>query len=260
MLEDILYHKAAFLDRIDRVGEISRITNLVPSLPAVRSLKNNLINRTGVSLIAEIKRRSPSKGHFEQILSPEEMALIYEESGAAGISVLTEQDFFDGSIDDLVTARFNTTLPILRKDFIIDPYQIWESRYIGADAILLIAAILPSAKLRELYNLARQIGLEILIEVHNEQELERVLKLGPEIIGINNRDLKSFNVSLDVTRRLAPQTPKSIVKVSESGVNSRNDILELQSYGIDAVLIGEAIIKSIDKRRKIKELLGTEND
>ena len=151
-------------------------------------------------------------------------------------------------------------MPVLRKDFIIDPYQIWESRYIGADAILLIAGILDLDDLLNLHRLAGQIGLEVLVEVHDEGELEKALALNPEMIGINNRNLNDFNISLDVTVRLAPRVPDSITRISESGIDSRDDVLILQDCGIDAILVGESIIRSPDKGQKIRELLGKAND
>ncbi len=260
MLDAIINNKRLSLEQIDRRQEISKMAGRVLSLPPARSLKNSLSPNKEISLIAEIKRRSPSKGPLIDDLSVKETARIYENSGARGISVLTETEFFDGSIDDLKAAREITALPVLRKDFIIDPYQIWESRYIGADAILLIAGILDLDDLLNLHRLAGQIGLEVLVEVHDEGELEKALALNPEMIGINNRNLNDFNISLDVTVRLAPRVPDSITRISESGIDSRDDVLILQDCGIDAILVGESIIRSPDKGQKIRELLGKAND
>lgn len=260
MLDAIINNKRLSLESIDRAQEISKMAKTVLSLPPVRSLRNSLSADKEISLIAEIKRSSPSKGQLTDSLSVIETGRIYENSGSRGISVLTETKYFDGSIDDLKVVREITSLPVLRKDFIIDAYQIWESRYIGADAILLIAGILDFDNLLNLYLLARQIGLEVLVEVHDKAELEKALALNPEMIGINNRNLLDFSISLDVTKQLAPRVPNSIIKISESGIDTRNDILKLQDCGIDAVLVGESIIRSSDKGQKISELLGKAND
>ncbi len=260
MLETIINNKRAVLDRIDRQREIARMVGQVSILSPVRSLKKSLKKGNDISLIAEIKRRSPSKGLLSENLSVAETAHIYESSGARAISVLTEKDNFGGSIDDLRVAHKNASLPVLRKDFIIDPYQIWESRSIGADAILLIAGILRQSELHNMYYLARRIGLEVLVEVHNEDDLEKALLIGPDLIGINNRNLADFSVSNEVTNRLAPMIPDSILKVSESGIHGREDVIKMRDCGINAILVGESIIRSDDRGRKIKELLGLSDD
>jgi len=260
MLDSIINRKRIALEKIDHAGEISRMVEDIGNLPPVDSLSASLRNSAGISLIAEIKRRSPSKGLLAESLAVDELAHAYENSGARGISVLTETDFFNGSIDDLRTARSNTTLPILRKDFIIGPFQVYESRLIGADAILLITGVMPPDELANLLHLSHQIGLEVLIEIHDERELERILPLNPEMIGVNNRNLADFTVSLSTTERLAALIPHPVIKVSESGINCRSDVLRMQDCGIDAVLVGESIIKSPDREAKIRELLGTDHD
>jgi indole-3-glycerol phosphate synthase len=260
MLRAIIAQKRNVLEYINRGAAVARMKEQLSLLPPVRSLRQSLKMDEGIALIAEIKRRSPHKGVLVDNLSAAETAFLYEDSGARGISVLTETEFFNGSIYDLQTAKRNTLVPVLRKDFIVDPYQVWESRLIGADAILLIAAILSSAELQDLHRLAREIGLEVLVEIHDEQELNDVLAVGPEMIGINNRNLKNFKIDHGATARLAPMIPGGILKVSESGIKDRNDVLRAEDVGMDAVLVGEAIVKAADRGQKIRELLGTIND
>ncbi len=207
-------------------------------------------------MIAEIKRQSPSKGLLARDLDIEKTSGLYEKAGAAAISVLTEEEFFRGSIEDLKTARACSRLPVLRKDFILEEFQVWESKFVGADAILLIVAILCPEKLCSLHSLARQIGLEVLVEIHNEGELQEALELNPEMVGINNRNLENFEVNLEVTERLRPLLPRDVVSISESGIYKREDVLRMQDLGIDAVLVGEAIVKNPDPCLKIQELLG----
>lgn len=189
-------------------------------------------------------------------LDVEETVRLYEKAGACAVSVLTEDEFFGGSVKDLKMAKSCTRLPVLRKDFILEEFQVWESRFLGADVILLIASILSSEKLPRLHSLAKQIGLEVLVEVHTERELQKALKVNPEMVGINNRNLKSFEVDLKVTQRLKPLVPQDMVCVSESGIKTREDVVRMQDLGVDAVLIGEEIVKSPDPCLKIQELLG----
>lgn len=208
----------------------------------------------GISIIAEIKKASPSKGVIVENFNHKEIAGIYEEINIDAISILTEKHFFKGSNEYLKEAREITTKPILRKDFIIDEYQIYEAYEIGADAILLIAAILPG-RLKNLYHLASRLGLHVLIEVHNKEELEEALETGGRIIGINNRDLKSFQVSLKHTEELIKYIPTDKIVVSESGISTAQDIKYLESLGVDAVLIGEVFMRNIEDRDKINEFI-----
>lgn len=257
MLRAILAQKRNILDFINRGAALSRMKEEISMLPPVRSLKQSLRSAANIALIAEIKRKSPHKGVLVETLSAADTAYLYEDSGARAISVLTETEFFNGSIYDLQSAKRNTLIPILRKDFVVDPYQVWESRLVGADAILLIAAILSPSELADLHRLARQIGLEVLVEIHDESELNAVLAISPEMIGINNRNLKDFKIDHAATARLAPMIPNDIIKVSESGIKDRDDVLRAQDVGMNAVLVGESIVKAADKGRKIRELLGT---
>ena len=209
----------------------------------------------GMSLIAEVKRASPSRGILCADFDPVALAKTYAQAGAAAISVLTEVNYFQGSIDHLVAIREEVRLPLLRKDFIFDPYQIYESRAYGADALLLIVAILSQEQLGELLSLGRSLGLRCLVEVHNEGEVERALSSGAEIIGINNRDLKTFIVDISTTRRLRPLIPKERIVVSESGISRREDVEKLKEWGVRAVLVGEALVTAEDIPTKMKELI-----
>ncbi len=213
------------------------------------------ISKPGLNLIAEIKRASPSKGNINLNLNPTILAKQYEKAGASAISVLTEEDFFKGSLNDLKDVRNSCHLPILRKDFIIDKYQIWESRAYGADAILLIVSILPEKTLHHLFSEAKSAELSVLIEVHNETDLEKALKLNPSIIGINNRNLNDFSVSLNTTKKIAELIPTGITVVSESGIRSNEDLQYLKNFGVNGVLIGESLASSAYPEKTIRELL-----
>lgn len=215
------------------------------------------LRRPGISLIAEFKRRSPSRGEIAPAADPACVARQYQEAGAAAMSVLTDTRFFGGSLDDLVCARAACELPVLRKDFIIHPAQVAQSSgKEGPDCLLLIAATLPTVALRQLRELIRGCGQAALVEVHDEEELERALEAGAEVVGINNRDLRTFEVSLATTLRLRPRIPDGILVVSESGIHCRDDVRQLEDAGVDAILVGEALMAADDPRRKIEELLG----
>ncbi len=216
------------------------------------------LSGNGVRLIAEVKRASPSAGVIRQDFKPVEIAQIYADNGASVISVLTEEDSFMGSLEylkDARTALKGKNIPLLRKDFIVDPYQVYQSRAYGADCLLLIAAILEPNELMDHLSLSRRLGMQCLVEVHDEEELAVVLESGAEIIGINNRDLDTFKVDINTTGRLKALIPEDRVVVSESGVESRRDIKKLEDWGVDAVLVGEALIRATDIAAKVRELL-----
>jgi indole-3-glycerol phosphate synthase len=211
-----------------------------------------------VKLIAEIKRASPSRGIIRQDLNPLKIAQIYASNGAAAISVLTEPKYFQGSIDYLKQIRDelgDRGVPLLRKDFIIDPYQIYQSRAYGADSLLLIVAILETNQLRELLSLSHRLGMRCLLEVHKEDELEIAIRSGAVIIGINNRDLNTFQVDMGTTERLRPLIPSDRIVVSESGIKNRHDMQKLRGWRVNAALIGEALISSLDTTKKMSEFL-----
>ena len=209
----------------------------------------------GVALIAEIKKASPSKGEIRLDLDVADVALCYAGAGASAVSVLTEPTFFKGSLDDLAVARKVVELPLLRKDFIIDPYQVYEARLYGADAILLIVAILQPNEIKALSNLAHSLGMVALVEVHSRLELEVALASGAELIGINNRNLVDFTVDLQTTLDLLPLLPSTATVVSESGIKTHADIEQLRQAGVHAVLVGESLVASSDPGAKIEELM-----
>lgn len=217
-----------------------------------------LRKRDDVAIIAEVKKASPSKGVIRPDFDPVQLAEIYAREGAAAISVLTDQRFFQGSLSHLDAVRRSVALPLLRKEFIIDEYQLYEAKIHGADAVLLIVAALDPDVLQHLHSLAQDLGLDSLVEVHTESELETALKIGARLIGINNRDLSTFHTSLDVTARLVPHIPDHVTIVSESGISTREDILYVRELGVDAVLIGEALTREKDVAAKLQSLTGGE--
>ena len=206
-------------------------------------------------LIAEVKRSSPSRGVRCPNFNPVELAKSYAQGGAAAISVLTEANYFEGSIDYLAAIREEVRLPFLRKDFIFDPYQVYESSAYGADALLLIVAILSQEQLEELLSLSHSLGLRCLVEVHSEDEVERALLSQAKIIGINNRDLDTFTVDINTTHRLRPLIPQQRIVVSESGISSQGDVEKLRGWGVNAVLVGEALVTASDVQNKVRELI-----
>ena len=223
-----------------------------------------------VRLIAEVKKASPSRGVICPNFDPIELARTYAHSGASAISVLTEQRYFGGSLEHLSAIsqemeklrvggaevdENGRKIPVLRKDFIFDPYQVYESKAYGAAALLLIVAILSDNQLTELLTLSHELGMKCLVEVHNEAEMERAIMSGAQIIGINNRDLKTFAIDLETTRRLRPLIPQDRIVISESGIKNRGDVQKLQQWGVDAMLVGEALVTAGDVAEKVRELL-----
>lgn len=211
-----------------------------------------------VRLIAEVKRKSPSQGIFRADLDAAQLARTYAQHGAACVSVLTDGPFFLGSLDDLRTVRQAVALPLLRKEFIIDAAQIYEARAAGADAVLLIAAILDDGRLAEFHHLARELGMDALVEVHDEPELRRVLPLRPPLIGINNRDLTTFRTDLATTERLRPHIAPDCLVVGESGIHTRGDVSRLRAAGVQAILVGESLILAADTGAQIRTLIGAD--
>lgn len=219
----------------------------------VDSLRSK-INSGKSAVIAEIKKASPSKGILREDFNPAEIAKAYEAAGAACLSVLTDVDYFQGANEYLVKARSATKLPVIRKDFIIDEYQVYEARALGADCILLIAAALDLAKMRELTDLAQSLGMDVLVEVHNLAELEQALELNLPLIGINNRDLHSFEVSLETTLNLLERIPSDVLVVTESGILNSRDVELMRDYGVNAFLVGEAFMRAEDPGKALSEL------
>jgi indole-3-glycerol phosphate synthase len=215
------------------------------------------LTRDGINIIAELKKSSPSKGLLREEYAPAALASEFESAGAAALSVLTEEDFFHGSLGDLKEASRVTKIPILRKDFIIDPWQVWEARAAGADSFLLIAAILIDASLAGLLELGRTLKMEALVEVHERDELKRVIAAGAKIIGVNNRDLRDFRVHIETSLALIEMIPDDCVAVSESGLRTREDIDRLHRAGFDAFLIGEHLMKEADPGSALRALRGS---
>ena len=210
--------------------------------------------RAGV--IAEVKKASPSKGVIRPDFDPAAIARSYERGGAACLSVLTDVDFFQGSDAYLQQARAACALPVLRKDFTVDPYQVWEARSLGADCILLIAACLDDGRLNTLDALARDLGMDVLIEVHDEVELDRALQVGSPMVGINNRDLRSFEVDLDTTLRMLERIPEDRLVVTESGIQGRADVALMRRHGVHAFLVGEAFMRAPEPGERLSDLFG----
>jgi indole-3-glycerol phosphate synthase len=241
------------LDERKRSRSLGELERLLPQEALDRPFAEAL-SRPGTSVIAEYKRRSPSAGVIREGASVEEVAQAYERGGAAALSVLTEQDHFGGSLTDLEAARAVSDLPILRKDFTVDPYQLYEAKVHGADAILLVVGALSDAELGSLYGIARQLELDAIVEVHDEKELSRALEVDADVIGINNRDLVSFSVDLNVTYELLTDVPAGKTVVSESGIRTRADVEELERVGVDAVLVGEALMRAPDPEAACRDL------
>jgi indole-3-glycerol phosphate synthase len=250
--EEVAAAKAAFpLERLrDRLAQVEDQPR-----GFVRALRA-MADSGGIAVIAEVKKGSPSKGIIRADFDPLEIAETYQAHGAACLSVLTDEHFFLGHLNYLGLIREQVGLPLLRKDFICDPYQIVEARAYGADAVLLIAAMLELAELREFTAMAREMRLDVLLEVHDEAELERALQTECELIGINNRSLHTFVTDLGTTERLAPLVPSERMVVAESGINSRADVLRLQRAGARAFLVGESLMREKDMGAKLEELLG----
>jgi indole-3-glycerol phosphate synthase len=245
-------------DEVDRRREAVPADRLVAALggrPEARPFAEAL-GRPGISVIAEHKRRSPSAGMLREGATVSEIVQAYERGGAAALSVLTEPFHFDGSLDDLREARHASELPVLRKDFVVDPYQVLESAVAGADAILLIVAALAPGDLDELYREARGLDLDVVVEVHDERELEVALEIDADVLGLNNRDLSDFSVDIERTYDLLSDVPAGKIVVSESGFTEREQLDALDLVGVDAVLVGETLMRAPDVEAACRELSG----
>jgi len=253
MLDKIVADKKEELRQSKKAVPVSELESLIARHPETLDFAAAL-RRDGVSLIAEVKKASPSRGVLRPDFDPVTLARTYAENGAAAISVLTENKYFGSQLDYLAEIREAVTVPLLRKDFIFDPYQVYESRAYGADALLLITAILEQGQLDELLSLSHSFDLSCLVEVHDEREMERALRSGAQIIGINNRDLRTFKVDFSTTQRLRALVPRDKILVSESGIDSRKDMENLKRWGVAAALVGEALLTAGDIAAKVREL------
>ncbi len=234
---------------------LAQIQEAIDRAPAVRDPLATMLSQE-MSLIAEVKRSSPSKGVLAQIADPAALAEQYAEAGASMISVLTERRRFGGSLDDLDAVRARVDIPVLRKDFMVDEYQFFEARAHGADVVLLIVAALGANQLKDYFQLASELGMRSLIEVHTHDELERALEISPEIVGVNSRNLKTLEVDTGAFAELIPRLPADIVRVAESGITNRRDVDYAQNSGATAILVGEALVRAGEPVTAVRELLG----
>ncbi len=257
-LERVVAARRADAERRRAAGALALAREAVAAAGDPRDFYEALADPTGISLIAEIKRASPSAGDIVGHARPTRYAQMYEAAGASALSVLTEPDHFKGSLEDLRAARDCVSIPALRKDFLCDPLHLWEARACGADAVLLIVAALDQAALVALLDLADTLGLAALVEAHTAEDVDRALRAGARIIGINTRDLASLKVDPEVVKQLRPMIPSDVLVVAESGVSTREHVETLESLECDAVLVGEALMRATDPAAKVRELLGIE--
>ena len=256
ILERILQSRRAAIEELKASGAENGLQQSIAAAPAPRDFRQALLRSGRVALIAECKERSPSGGLLQPSYDPVSLARRYEANGAAAISVLVEPEFFGGSLDHLQAVRSAVEVPILCKDFIIDPIQVLAARAAGADAVLLIVGLLEAGTLRSLQALATQLSMQAVVEVHSEEELHRALRADAGIIGINNRDLTRMKTDRETTARLRPLIPAGRVVISESGIESRADVDELRRLRVDAVLVGESLLRAADLAAKVRELSG----
>jgi len=255
MLSKIIEEKRREIDKAEKKVSLNDIKKEAESLYIRSAFKKNISRKGHINLIAEIKKSSPSKGIIRANFDPVKIALTYQAAGAGAVSVLTDERFFDGKLEYIRKIKERITIPILRKDFIIDEYQIYESAARGADAILLISHILTREELRRYLEVTKSLGMDALVEVHNEEEVEKALNVNAPIIGINNRDLTTFNVDVSITQRLMRLLPDTKIIVSESGITSYEEVMFLKSLGVNAVLIGETFMHTENIGRKVRELM-----
>ncbi|MBA1147786.1 indole-3-glycerol phosphate synthase TrpC [Ectothiorhodospiraceae bacterium WFHF3C12] len=257
ILKRILRRKAEIVAERSEQVTLQAFAKRVESADPPRGFRQALqsdIDAGRAGVIAEVKRASPSKGLLREDFDPAAIARSYQAGGASCLSVLTDEDYFQGSDDDLVRARAACELPVLRKDFIIDAYQVYEARALGADCILLIAAALGDAALAELHGLAGELGMDVLVEVHDEAELERALALSPPLLGINNRDLRTFETDIETTLRLRAKVPEDCLLVTESGIHTREEVAYMSDHGVHAFLVGEAFMRAADPGEALKAI------
>ena len=264
ILEEIVWYKDIEINNFKKSLSLNDLINQIDNLPSTKGFINGLIrSKNNPAVIAEVKKASPSKGVIREDFDPQKIVSIYERSGASCISVLTDKKFFQGGFEILKDVRAHTDLPLLCKDFIISPYQVYRARLFGADAILLIAAILNDSDLIYLKKIADQLNLDVLVEVHNHEEMDRVLSLNSfKLVGINNRDLKTFQTDLKVSFDLMNKysdytTDKKVIFISESGIKNPADLNNLKSHGISGVLIGESLMKEKNIESAFKKLLNS---
>jgi len=255
MLSKIIEEKRRVVEESKRIKPQGELVREIKNVCVRSSFKKNIARAHHVNLIAEIKKASPSKGILRADFNPVKIAVTYQSGGASAISILTDERFFEGKLEYIRRVKDSVSIPVLRKDFIIDEYQIYETVAAGADAVLLIADLLSKSELCGFYDLAASLGLDVLVETHKEEDIEKALATEGSIIGINNRDLHTFRVDLSITQKLTRLIPPNRIRVSESGIRSYEDVMFLKSLGINAVLIGEAFMESADIASKMREMM-----
>jgi indole-3-glycerol phosphate synthase len=256
ILERIVEAKRKEVALLKEMTPLAQLEDAIGNLLPVRDFRGAISNKR-CSIIAEVKRSSPSQGRIREEFDPVQIANIYQDNGAHAVSVLTDEEFFEGKGQYLSGIKKSINLPLLRKDFIIDAYQIYETRFLGGDALLIITSLLKEEQLQEYIDLSTTLGLAPLVEVHTQEELDKALAAGAEIIGINNRNLTTFSTDIETTLKLAPLIPSDKIVVTESGISTREDIEQLMEAGIHCFLIGEVLMRAEDIGGKLRELLGT---
>lgn len=256
ILDKIIEQKRLDIAAAQDACSLSELQARVNTAPPPRDFLKSILDHHPMGMIAEVKKASPSAGLIREDFDPVEIARTYEANGAACISVLTDEHFFQGHLSFLEAIRREVQIPVLRKDFIIDPYQVWEARASGADCILLIAECLDDEQLASLYQLAHELGMQVLVEVYDPENVPRVLALNPPLIGVNNRDLRTFVTDLNHTVRLRQQIPESVLVVGESGIHTRQHVELLQLAGVHAILVGESLMRQDDIGAGVRSLLG----
>ena len=255
ILERIAEDKRAEVDRLKREKPLSGIRAHLPD-GSRYNFRKAIAGNSEIHIVAELKRGSPSKGMMVSDFNPAKLAARYRDGGAAALSVMTDEKYFYGRYEYMVDVKREAELPVLCKDFILDPYQIYYARYMNADAVLLIVKLLGAKMLAELLGLARQLQMDCLVEVHNKEELQTALDCGAEIIGVNNRDLRDFSINLDTSEALAPLIPDGVIKIAESGIATSADVARLKAAGYLNFLVGEALVTSDDPVRLLRSLRG----
>lgn len=256
ILDDILEHKRGEVAAAKERRPAAELLEAIKAAPSVRGFADALAAADGIGLIAEVKKASPSAGVIRADFDPVSIARTYAEHGASCLSVLTDEKFFQGHLDFLANIRRAVDIPVMRKEFIIDRYQILEARAAGADCVLLIAECLDQATLQDLFGYAGELGMDALVELYEPDNLDRVLELQPRLLGINNRNLKTFVTTLDHTLDLLPRIPDDVFVVSESGIRTRDDVVRLQSAGVRGILVGETLMRQSDIGAAVATLLG----
>jgi indole-3-glycerol phosphate synthase len=260
VLAQIVAHKRTEIAAAGRARPAEQLVGALDSAPAPRDFAAALRAHAPIGLIAEVKRASPSAGLIRSDFDPAAIARTYAAHGAACISVLTDEKFFQGSLDDLRQVRATVDVPVLRKDFILDRYQVLEARAAGADCVLLIAECLDDVSLRELHRYAGELGMQTLIELYEPENLDRVLALSPPLVGVNNRNLNTMVTDLEHSIRMVPRIPRSALLVSESGIRNHSDVVRLQNAGVRAILVGESLMCAADVGTAVDELMGRSRD